>query len=93
MTEKNKKSVGMIRRSYSGISSFRLEGERAYRGMCFRFSGIIGVNAFSENEIIIKNHGGKIIIKGDRLFISVFERGQIEISGKIKEMCFTYGKN
>lgn len=93
MTDEGKKSFGIIRKYMSSISSFRMEGERCSRGMNIRFSGIVGIDQFSENLIEILNHSGRIRLRGQRLLITVFENSQVEISGKIEELCFVYGKN
>lgn len=93
MTEKENNSFGVIRSCAAGVSSFRMEGERCSRGMRIRLAGILGISEFSEDYVAITNHGGRIGIKGKRLEITVFDNNQIEISGRIEELCFYYGKN
>ena len=93
MTDKEKNSFGIIRKYTSSVSSFRMEGERSSRGMCIRFSGIMGIDQFSENCIEIVNHNGRIKLQGKRLEITVFENNQVEINGKVEELYFVYGKN
>ena len=93
MTEKRKNTFGVIKSFNDQISSLRIEGERCYRGMRFRFSGIIGVKEFSDESIEIMNHGGRILLTGKRLAITILENSQVEISGRVEEIGFVYGKN
>ena len=93
MTEIKKYRFGVIKMLNDEISPFRLEGERCRRGIKLRFAGIIGVKEFSEKSIEIANHGGRIVINGKRLVLSIFENNQIEIIGKVEGICFKYGKN
>ncbi len=75
------------------ISRFRLEANRNARGMSILLSGIIGVSDFSDESIMLKSHGGRINVVGKKLFISVFENNNVEITGKVLEIIFSYGKN
>ena len=93
MTEKEKKSAGIIRNYTNGLSAFRMEGERCSKGICLRFAGIIGINQFSKEEIEINNHSGRILIFGKKLNVTVFENRQLEIAGRIETVEFKYGKN
>ena len=93
MTEKGKKTVGVVRNYSAGLSSFRMEGERCPRGICLRFAGIIGINEFSDNLIEINNHSGRVLISGKRLRVVVFENKQVEINGRVETVEFSYGKN
>lgn len=76
-----------------GMASFRLEANRSTKGLSILLSGIIGVRDFSDEEITLLSHGGKIIVIGKKLFISVYENGNVEIQGKVLEIKFCYGKN
>ena len=73
-------------------SSFRLEASRSNRGMAVVLSGIISVDEFSEERVVLKSHGGKILITGKRLLISIFDNNDIEITGKTEAINFIYGK-
>lgn len=91
MTE-NKDSK--IQNSYArGLKSFHMEADRCARGMSMVISGIIGVDDFSEERILLMSHTGRIIITGRRLSICVFEHSSLEIAGKVEEIEFKYGKN
>ncbi len=74
-------------------SSFRLEAQRGRRGMSLLFCGIVTVEEFSDVSVILKSRGGRILIGGERLDITVFENNSLEITGKVKEIAFRYGKN
>lgn len=93
MTEKEKKNAGVVRNYTKSLSSFRMEGERCSRGIVLRFAGIIGINHFSEEEIEINNHSGRILVFGKRMNVTVFENRQVEILGRVETVEFKYGKN
>lgn len=75
------------------LSTFRMEANRSTKGLSILLSGIIGVSEFSDEMITLLSHGGRIIIQGKKLFISVYESGSVEIVGKVMEIVFKYGKN
>lgn len=78
-----------------GISrppSFGLEASRTIGGISITLSGVIGISDYSESEITLKSHGGKIILRGRRLMLSIYEDKTAEILGRIEEICFNYGK-
>ncbi len=73
--------------------SFRLEAERSRHGMSVIISGIIGINDFTDERVLLKSHGGRITVSGKRLTVSVFEHNCVEIVGKVEDIGFGYGKN
>ena len=77
----------------SGISAFHLEANRSTKGMAIVLNGIIGVSDFSDSSIGLRSHSGRIIVNGQRLFISVYENNCVEIVGRVEEIVFKYGKN
>lgn len=85
MTEK--KSVKVV-----SPPSFSLEASRVGRGISIVLSGVIGISDYSESEILLKSHGGKIKVCGQRLMLSIYEDNTAEIVGRIEEICFGYGK-
>ncbi len=93
MTEKEKKTTGVVRNYSASLSAFRMEAERCPRGICLRFAGTIGINEFSEEAVEINNHGGRVLISGKRLKVIIFENKQVEINGKVEAIEFRYGKN
>ena len=72
--------------------SFSLEASRVGRGISIVLSGVIGISDYSESEILLKSHGGKIRICGKRLLLSIYEDNTAEIVGRIEEIGFGYGK-
>lgn len=77
----------------SVASSFYMEAQRSGRGMSILLSGIIGISDFNESNILLQSHGGRISVNGKRLHIKVYDRGSVEIIGKVSEIGFKYGKN
>lgn len=73
--------------------SFHLEAERRGGGMSVVISGIIGVKSFTDNEIILLSHGGRITISGCRLGLYVYDGNNVEISGLVGGIAFKYGKD
>ena len=93
MTKGEKNDDRVLRNYSAALSTFRIEGERCSRGICMRFSGTIGINEFSEELIELKNHGGRVTVKGKRLKAVIFENRQVEVNGRIEAVEFRYGKN
>ena len=91
MTGKNEMRVP--KSGGSPTRSFHLEASRAGRGMSVIISGIIGISDFSETSVSLKTHTGCITVGGERISISAYEGGAVEIVGKVEEIKFAYGKN
>ena len=72
--------------------SFSMEASRIGGGISIALSGVIGISDYSESEILLKSHGGKIRICGKRLMLSIYEDNTAEIVGRIEEIGFGYGK-
>jgi len=85
--EKKKADSGTVKRT------FRLEAERGARGMNLVACPIVGIEKFSDTEICVKGHGGKITVCGKRLSVTLLEGGAVEIIGKVADIHFGYGKN
>ena len=62
--------------------SFHLEAERCAKGMSMLVSGIIGVSDFSDDNIILLSHGGRVSVSGKRLALNIYENNTAEIVGK-----------
>lgn len=73
--------------------TFHLEADRSRRGMSVFVSGIIGIGDFSDEEILLRSHGGRVSITGKRLDMVIYENQTVEISGRVEEISFKYGKN
>ena len=76
----------------SAFSSFHIELNRSVRGISLLASGIIGISDFSEECAVLLSHGGRIIVVGRRLSISIYENKTVEVSGRVEDIKFTYGK-
>ena len=91
MTDKN--STLKTKRKSSPSSAFRLEAARCRRGVSLVLSGIISVEEFNSETVLLKSHGTKVRLRGTGFDISVFENRDIEITGKVVEIDFLYGEN
>ncbi|MBQ8302924.1 MAG: YabP/YqfC family sporulation protein [Clostridia bacterium] len=93
MTDKDRRnkrnSIGIP----SGLSSFHLEANRSVKGMAIVLSGIIGVSDFSDQEVVLLSHSGRVFVKGKKLFINVFENNTVEIVGRVEGIIFSYGNS
>lgn len=76
-----------------GLSSFHMEANRCPSGLSLILSGIIGISDFSDEFIYLKGHGGRITVRGKRLFINVYENESVEIVGRVEGIDFKYGRN
>ena len=72
---------------------FFLEAARSPRGMIITIGGIVGINNYTDECVSLKSHGCKLNIAGKHLCVSIFENKNIEISGKVMDISFAYGKN
>ena len=79
--------------SLSPFSSFHIEIDKFLGFFTFSCSGVKGISDFSDNEIKIRLPGFSVLLKGDKLCMTVLENGCVEITGKISEVKFIYGKN
>ena len=78
---------------FSGkIRTFYLEATKSTNGMTLILGGIIGVSDFSDEQIVLLSHGGRITVSGKKLFINVYENNNVEIAGKVEAVSFKYGK-
>ena len=93
MTEKNKKALPAVGRMAHPPFDFHLEADRSGKGMSVILGGIIGISDFCDDCILLRSHGGKIMVNGKNLFVSVYENNSIEIQGKVEGIKFIYGKN
>lgn len=72
---------------------FRLEAERSRKGLSITVCGVVSIVDLSCETVILKTHGGKISFVGKRLSVKVFEHSTVEISGKVEDIRFDFGKN
>ena len=93
MTDKAKKKRETKELPRGALSGLHIEADRTGRGMSLVLCGIIGVGDFSENQILLLSHGGRITVTGRRLRIKVLESNSVEIVGPVEGVAFKYGKN
>ncbi len=91
MTQKNKREQSTLASPL--LSSLHLEADRCSNGMSVVLCGIIGISDFSECSVLLKSHGGRIVVSGGGLSIKVYENNSVEIVGRVEEIRFNYGKN
>ena len=48
--------------------------------------GVIGILDFSDKNVFLATHSGRINISGERLNVTIFENKTIQITGKIAEI-------
>ena len=89
MTDKVKKRD----KNFTASQSFHLEADKSRSGMSVSINGIIGIADFTDETVFLRSHGGKVIVSGKRLNVSVYENKTVEISGRVEEISFKYGKN
>ena len=92
MTLDNKRKFAKKEENANGFSGFQLVADRDRRGLAIMLTGIIGISDFSDEYIHLKGNGGRIMVKGKKLFISVYENHTVEIVGRVEEIGFSYGK-
>ena len=93
MTDNKNKRVGFSRNLPSGLSTFHLEADSSSAGLRITLWGIIGVNHFNDEGVLLSSHSGRISVSGKKLKLEVYENKIIEISGMIEEICFGKKKN
>lgn len=82
-----------IIRPASALSKFTLEANKINRGMSIFVGGIVGINDFSEESILLKSHGCRVKIVGKRLSLKIYENSSVEVNGRVESINFAYGKN
>ena len=87
MTVKNKTSLksGKGSRRLIGLD---MEGSCSSCGMQISFGGIISVEEFSPERVILRLKRGLVEIKGELMNIVVYEGKRVEINGNITELHF-----
>ena len=75
------------------LSSFHIEADRSPSGFSVKVGGIIAVTDYTDEKISLKGHGGRLIVSGKRLRMTVYEDKTVEILGRVEIMEMKYGKN
>jgi hypothetical protein len=79
--------------SLGTLSAFYIEARRNSHGISMLISRVIGISCYTAEKVELKTHGGRIIIEGKKLVLSVYENNSVEIKGKIAGVNFGYGKS
>ena len=75
------------------LSPFHINAERCCAGLCLQIGGVVGIEDFSDESVTLCSHGGRVFVSGKRLSLCVYEDNTVEISGRVEEVRFGYGKN
>ena len=75
------------------LSSFHIEIDKTPMAYSLSCKGVKGISEFSDEEIKLLISDFSILVKGDKLCMAVFENKCVEITGKISEVKFVYGKS
>ena len=75
------------------LSEFHLELDKTVLGLSLSITGVEGISAFSDTEIIVSLSSFSLRIVGKGLYMSVFEEKCVEILGKISGVNILYGKS
>lgn len=73
-------------------SSFHVEIKKSSRGAVAVVSGVMSIGEYTERNIEILSHSGRMNIEGESLGITVLEGRVVEIFGRITEVKLSYGK-
>lgn len=93
MTESRKGEKKIGRGAPSNLTAFHLEADRCTRGMSLLIGGIIGISDFTDECAVLMSHSGRITVLGKRISICIYENKTVEVSGRVEDIRFTYGKN
>ena len=85
MTDKVKTAAKNINR---GANSFSLEAYKTGKTARILVCGVIGINDFSDSEILLITHGGRISISGRNLRLVIMENRSVEIQGESEYVRF-----
>ena len=77
----------------SALSDFSIDVKRVPRGLSVSVSGVISVFELTDTSVGILTKRARVNISGERLILSVFEYRRAEISGRVENIGFKYGKN
>ncbi len=88
MTDKAKK----ILPKPTALSGFHIEATRTPVGIKVTVGGVVGIKDFSEEQVTLGAHSGKIIINGKMLRLTVYEGGVVDIVGRVEGIGLEYGK-
>ncbi len=88
MTLKIKKAADASGKKEHKNTYFHMDATRSGKNLNAVISGVISVIDFSESKILLLTHGGRIMINGTSLAMSIFENQTVEIKGKAENIGF-----
>lgn len=68
---------------------YRMEMEGSFHGMSVLVSGVRGIEEYAEDRITLFIAGGRMILCGNKLRLSVFENKTVEVLGGVEEVRFS----
>lgn len=86
----NKKSM---RIGVAGGAPVNFELRKNSRNSTALICGIISINSYSDSQLELLSHSGRIFVNGEHLELILLESRTLEIYGRITEVKFAYGKN
>lgn len=87
------KNSAKIKSEYFGrVTGFHMELDKTLLGFSLSVSGVEGISAFSDTEIIVRLSSFSIRIVGKGLYMTVFEEKRVEVIGKIMGVSILYGQ-
>ena len=72
---------------------FHMEVESGIFGMSVLIVAVRHIEEYSGEQIVLKMAGGRMNLKGQGLYLTVFENKTVEVRGKLSEVCFSYDRN
>lgn len=73
-------------------SGFHMELDKNAHGFSLSVSGVEGISAFSDTEMIVRLPSFSLRVVGKGLYMSIFEEKRVEILGKIMGVTILYGQ-
>ncbi len=87
-----KNSDKIVKEPLAILAGFHLELFKTALGFTLSVSGVEGISAFSDTEIIVKLSAFSLRILGKGLYMSIFEDKRVEILGKFTGVNILYGQ-
>ncbi len=73
-------------------SSLHFEMKKSHRGAVAVIGNVMSIGEYSDSEITVVSHIGRVVLSGESLTVTVLEEHTVEIYGRIEEVRFSYGK-
>jgi hypothetical protein len=74
-------------------SAFHIAIKKSSRGAVAVVSGVMSIGEYTESEVELLSHSGRMSLVGDSLGISVLEGRVVEVYGRITEVRLSYGRS